>query len=331
MDQKAALILLSVLTSLLGGSFAWSIPSASVGHPEEVTEFTQKKDWPSLILLLKPERGQNFEQDLILARAYLSLERRYEAIELLNEMLENHKDERAFKLRDLASTQFFNQDTANLYYEAIRYMGDLRWPEAKDKLEQALAKEPGQGLVLVRMVQISLILGSKDLEEHLRAAQEVFPSSVELKVYSARAKFLADGAKETYHLFLGMKDMLLQNDVTTEWWLEVLSKMAKTSEVAVLEKLLIKNHPHWSYSLSLFLRAEVRVPYSFLGTVSTTMVDQLEKNLKDASKIKPELEAEAKRSQYYWVGFFTDEALKTQLELWKDRAFGASSLHQIKR
>ena len=76
MDLKGALILLSVL---LWSSFAQATGYASA-LSSEVTESLQKKDWPNLILLLRPKQGQNFEQDLILAKAYLSLERRREAI-----------------------------------------------------------------------------------------------------------------------------------------------------------------------------------------------------------------------------------------------------------
>src|ERR1700761_8622705 len=85
---------------------------------QELNDAVQKKDWPSVVLLLQPKKGQNFEHDLVLARALLSLERRQEALKLLVSVAETHnKDERVNRLLQSAGTLFFNQDTSNLYYE----------------------------------------------------------------------------------------------------------------------------------------------------------------------------------------------------------------------
>ncbi|MBC7398007.1 MAG: hypothetical protein H7333_11240, partial [Bdellovibrionales bacterium] len=142
---KASILLLAILC--LGPG-----PASATPIETELNESVQKKDWPGVVLLLQPRQGQNFEHDLILARAMISLERRQEALKLLDELYATHKDERTQKLFNLAGTLFFNQDTSTLYYEAVQLLSGAKFAEAKDKLDQAASKEPGQVMVLVRLV-----------------------------------------------------------------------------------------------------------------------------------------------------------------------------------
>src|SRR4249919_2954339 len=106
-------------TALILALFSSLSQVAHASFDTEVSESFQKKEWSNVVSLLKPKEGQNFEHDLMLAKAYLSLERRLDAQKLISEMLMNRRDERVIRLRDIAATQFFDQETANAYYEAI--------------------------------------------------------------------------------------------------------------------------------------------------------------------------------------------------------------------
>src|SRR5262249_30405167 len=112
---------------------------------------------------------------------------------------------------DIAWTQFFNQETATLYYEAIRILSNyqpdpktLQTPaqriiqvatEAKTDLDLALLKEPDQGLVLLRLIQVEMLLGLKEpLADHSKRALDLIYPSKELHVFQAR--FFFNGAQE---------------------------------------------------------------------------------------------------------------------------------------
>jgi hypothetical protein len=156
---------------------------------QEVSDSLLKKDWPNLVLVLKPHEGQNFEHDLTLAKAYLSLERRAEAIALLKKLNEpgGRHDDRARSLFELSLTQFFSQDTSTLYFEAVKFISQQRWAEARERLDQAASKEPGQGWILLRQIQVHLALNAKAaLEDDFKLASEEALPFPEFKIYSAK-------------------------------------------------------------------------------------------------------------------------------------------------
>ena len=268
------------------------------------------EDASNQILLLKPKQGQNYEQDLLLAKAYLSLERRAEAQKLLNEMLLTKKDDRVLKLRDLSATQFFDQETANFYYEAVRHLSGGRWVEAKERLDQAIKQEPGQGLVLLRMIQIELYNGAKGtLEEHITQLQQLMPNSIELKAYSGRENYNDEEYREAFRIFLPIKDTLLQNETGALWWLDALLKVNRMGDIALIQNRMLKDHPSWSSVLLWFLQGK-----TLSAAEHAKFTAQLTKNLKDPEKFKLEQENEGKRTQYFWEGYVSYDLIKTEFD-----------------
>jgi hypothetical protein len=274
--------------------------TAALAFPS--VSFAVEKDSASIVLALKPKQGQNFEQDLQLAKALFTLERRIEAIRVLNE----YSDERATRMLHLVSTQFYNQETATSYYEALRAISLLKWAEARELLVPALSKEPGNGLLLQRLIQVELILKQKEpLTEHLTLAEELDPDSKELKVYSAKASFDAGDEKEAYRILSAQKTLVQSNPVITVWWCDVLLKLKKYPELAAIQSRLLKDHPTWSFPIQWFIESK-----QLSVKEQKAFQNQLEKNLKDPAKFAQEQEAEAKRTQYQWVGYYSYDSLK---------------------
>jgi predicted Zn-dependent protease len=211
----------------------------------------------------------------------------------------------------LAGSIFFNHDTESLYFDAVRSISISKFAEAKEKLEQAISKEPGQVLVLTRLVQVELALGLKDAaQNHLKLAQASAPFSIELKLFAAKiALDSAEDDQDWYRTFSPLKQALLENEVTLTFWAEVLKRAGKTQELESLATKTLKSNPNWTYALSWFYRAE-----KLSSNKNPKIRAQMEKNLKDKNLFDSALEREMNRSQYYWVGYVIYEDLLNQLK-----------------
>ena len=292
--------------------FLLLISPARAAVDPEVSEDLQKNDWPALILLLKPKQGQNFEQDLILAKAYLSLERRTEALKTLSQLSPPKKDDRAAKLIEIASSQFFNQETATLYYEALRILSGAQTEvkvgqspfqrnlqiatEAKERLDQALLKEPDHGLILLRIIQVDFLMGLKEpLQEHLKLAVELNPLSKELKIFQAKNLLNSEQEAEAYKILFPLKAFLYENELPFTWYLEVLAKMKKSAEITSAKNKILKEHPQWQTAIQWFQKK---------GLLNTQELKLLKK---DADAYEKFYQAELKRTQYLWRGYLPTE------------------------
>lgn len=310
MAFKASIYLPITLVVLLirpASGFAASIEA-------DVTEAMQKKDWPSLVLLIQPRKGQNFEHDLSLAKALLSLERRQEALKLLSSLQETHKDERVTKLLQTAGTLFFAQETSNLYYEALEMISELRFTEAKERLEQAVAREPGHILLLSRLIQVQLMLGLEDAAAmNLKAVQASELAYPEWKLFGAKLQTDQkpsdeDGDLDLYRELHGIKSNLLENEVTATYWVEAVRRDEDADEMTILALKTVTDHPLWSYALLAIVKSDLLSP-----AIREKLTTQIQKNLKSREAFQTALATEMKRTQNLWVGYVNYEVLQAQL------------------
>jgi tetratricopeptide (TPR) repeat protein len=208
-----------------------------------IQESIQRRDWPEVVLLLEPLRGQNFEHDLELSRAYLALERRTEAIQLLGELLAmgGRPEERAFSIYTTATEAFFNQETSELFTLGLHLFRSGRWSEAKERWDQALQKEPGHALVLLRLIQVESVLGLKSqFLEHYRELQKLPRVHPDLKGF-ALYQCLSDPRcedKTLLPLWTSQKGALLLQPLTSIGVFEAALRLQKKNELnEILEKL----------------------------------------------------------------------------------------------
>jgi predicted Zn-dependent protease len=297
--------------------FFMSAASMAVTYDSELNDAIQKKDWPSVVLLLQPKKGQNFEHDLVLAKALLSLERRPEALKLLSTLSETRKDERLSKLFQSAGTIFFAQETSNLYYEAVDFIKNSKFVEAKDRLDQAILKEPGQVLLLTRLTQLELLSDKKELAAtHLKLAQANSLGLMELKLFAAkiavdRKPFNSDDEPESIYelvrVLSPLRAQLLENEVTLTYWGEALKRAQKTVELETLAVKTLKEHPAWTYSLQW-----LRTNGSFNSALDEKLRVRIDQNLKDKAAFLTALESEMKATDYLWAGYVLYDSLLLQ-------------------
>jgi tetratricopeptide (TPR) repeat protein len=264
-----------------------------------------------VILILEPTKGQNFEHDLELARAYLFLERRQEALGVLLSQYQEHKDERLVKLLNLAGSLFFNQETANLHYEAIQLLRASKFQDAKERIEQALSKEPSHVLLLERLIQTEILLGqSEKAWQHLKQAQALAPYSNELKLLSVR--LVLDRAEEGFDPYIGflpLKSLLLAEEVPCSFWVEALKRSGKTAELKALAETVLKKNPDWSLIMGALLNTQM-----LNSPMNKRLKAQLEKNLKDKNLFEQRLERQMSRTSQWWVGYIRYESLVKQVK-----------------
>jgi hypothetical protein len=274
----------------------------------EMSDLLQQKDWPGLVLLLKPKEGQNFDHDLVLSKAYLQLERRADAQRLLGQWLDGKHDEAAQKQLDLTSNLFFNQETSNLYFDAVRLISIRKWAEAKERIDQAILKEPGNLLLISRLVQVQIQLGMRDAaREQIDAGLELNPAHRELKVFLAGLDLEDEEERDAQRTLLAEKSWIFDHELPTLWYFESLHALKRSSEVLTMQKAILKSHPSWG-ELRLWILKNGLVPKDQIQVVRAQM-DEL---LKDPEKYNQTQESEYRKGQYYWISASTIDTLKAQ-------------------
>lgn len=283
--------------------------SSNAVASSEMSTLLQQKDWPGLVLLLKPKEGQNFDHDLILSKAYLQLERRSDAQKLLGKWL--HEDTKyeylAQKQLDLTSNLFFNQETSNFYFDAVRLISIRKWADAKERLDQAVLKEPGNLLLISRLVQVQIQLGQKEpATEQIAAGLDLNPNQRELQVFSARLDLDNEEERDAQRTLLSQKSWIFEHELPTLWYFESLYALKRSSEILSMQKGILKVHPSWG-ELRLWLLKNGLIPKDQMQTVRAQMDDML----KDPNKYNQTKESEYRQGQYYWISSNTVDKLKT--------------------
>ena len=290
---KASILLLLSWVSI-------TVAHSAATFESSVREAALKNDWPELVLLLTPRKGQSFEHDLLLSKALLQLERRAESIAILIPLYAQHREERVLKLLQGAGSIFFNQETSNLYFEGVRMLSVLKFGEAKERFDQALAKEPGNILVLTRLVQVEILLGQVDpAAAHLKEALACAPYSYELKVFSLE---LAPTPEVT------LKKPLLKDEVPFVIWLKHLKQKGKLKEIKGAIPQVLESDPDRAYVRIWLYHSGIPSPAE-----QARLKMQIDRAVKNRSRFEEQLENQMKQSQYYWAGVIRYEDLVKQM------------------
>jgi tetratricopeptide (TPR) repeat protein len=280
---------------------------AGTSFESDLRESIQKNDWPEQVLLLSGRKGQNFEHDLLLAKALLQLERRTESLKLLTALYQSHRDERVSKLLQLAGGIFFNQETSNLYFEGIRFLSVSKFSEARERFEQALSREPGNALVLTRLVQVEILLGLNDpASARLKEAISMAPQSPELKAFAVKLALMADELNkgETPRTLALPRKPYPSVEVPFVFTLEALKRWGRIEEIRTIANSISREHPKWVYAMT-WLYSNALVPEKTRKNLKA----QIDRELKQRDRFEKDLEKEMKQSQYFWVGYYSLEEL----------------------
>jgi len=249
-------------------------------------------------------RGQNIEQDLELARTHLASEKRIEALKVLGPWM---RDDRARSLHQIAQTTFFVQGTADLYYEGMRWLGLGKFQDAQDRFAQANAREPGNTLVLTRMIQSELILGKKDQAKlHWLEVKAHGTMNRELRVYGL--KLLVEDAfapAEDHRSAIATKSECLPEEVPAAFYAEYLVKTGRISELRGLLRQWLDQKQDWALPLIRGIRSP-GIPEELRKKIRA----RLEKLLKDRAQFESRVERDGQR---HWSGFIRYDDLVKEL------------------
>jgi len=276
------------------------------------------QDWSKKVVELQEKEGQNFEQDLQLAKGFLYLQRRQEALALLNRLMtkgSHQKDARLNDLYETASTQFFFQDTAELYSEVVQLIEEESWGEAKEKTETALQKESRHRLLTLREIQLGLVLGQVDrISETVRIADSLFSESSELKVYDAWINLNKNDAKEAFRilssLMLTDKKIFEKSEVPSLAYFQS-SELNKHGVDWSLFSKIVQNHPEW-----VGMRVWRLKNKSFTPMDRAKEVQQLKDLFSDLKKLKDWRGKQEKESTYFYSGIVSLEKTKASFDEW---------------
>lgn len=273
------------------------------------------QEWSKKVIELQSKEGQNFEQDLQLVKGYLYLQRRAEALVLLNRLLKLNykKDSRLAELFETASDQFFLQDTAELYADAIQFIKVESWLEAKEKIDAAIQKESKHRLLTLRAIQLGLILGqTEQVAENAKAAELNFPDFPIWRAYSAWINISKNELKEASRILMLLwnsdQKLFEKSEVLVLSFLQSLEVKKYSVSLVKLSKI-IQNHPEW-----------VAVRVWRLKNKSWSVSDRkreitlLKEMLSDLKKLNLQREKEEKESSYFFKGFISIEKTRAQFE-----------------
>jgi tetratricopeptide (TPR) repeat protein len=287
----------------------WAPRVLGAGFDSDLREATLKNDWPELILLLTPRKGQNIEHDFLLARAYLQMERRADAMKLLSGIHAVRRDDRSLKLLQAAGEIFFSQETSQLHSEGVRLVSLLKFPEALEKFEQAISREPGNTLVLVRLVQVELLLGKlESANAHLKELLLTAPYLQEARFFALRLQSQApESMSDVVRFPNGGKRP--EAEVPLVFQLEQWKRLGRTDEIRSAAKEILARHPGWSHAQGWLLRS------GMMGAADSARLKiLLERNLRQKDRFENEREREMKRTRYFWVGYSSYEELAALLK-----------------
>jgi tetratricopeptide (TPR) repeat protein len=300
MALKASILLLLIATSVNEGY-------AGASFEAELRDATLKNDWTAQVSLLSPRKGQNFEQDLQLGKALLQLERRIDSLKVLVPLHQGSRDERVARLIRLASEMFFNQETSNLFFEALRLLSVGKYGDARDRLEQANSKESGNLMVIQRLIQVDILTGAYDSAgSRLKEALSLAPLSAEAKAFAMKLALVADDQNrgEVPRSLMLPKKPYPASQVPFVFTLEALKRWGKVEEIRVIAANLVREHPKWIFAM-VWLYSSGMLPDPVKGRLKM----QIDRELKNRDRFEKELDLEMRETQHYWVGYISYEDL----------------------
>jgi hypothetical protein len=273
------------------------------------------QDWSKKVIELQEKEGQSFEQDIQLAKGFIYLQRRAEALGLLNKLMKSSskKDQRLQELYETASDQFFFQETAETYAELVQFIKQEAWGEAKDKVEAGLQKENRHRLLTMRAIQLGLVLTQKDLiTENLKFAEQNFADQLVMKTYSAWIAINNKDTKDAVRFLSGLwntdKKQFENTELLMLAYLEALELTKKAADWIQISKI-IQKHPEW-----VSVRVWRLKNKNFSIQDRKREVDSLKLIFSDLKKIKSQHEAEEKLNNYFYLGVISPEKAKAQFD-----------------
>lgn len=278
----------------LGPSFAFANlpePSKNLVLPLGLAEFQayqllESKKWADAALayqaLLKQD-PRSATAWVGLSASWVHLGKRAEAIEALADYLRRIKgpQRKAWlqKVRVFARV-FLTSATFQVYQDGLNALSLQNYSVAREKFERALAEEPDNVEILIRLGQALVLAGeSESALKYLKQAQKICPLEPHAGIWSARALHLKGKYQEAYAEWNGLGAEMKESEYGPLWFSETLTQLGQPiSALHLLENDLRVNPMHLP---SLILGARLRLQY---GQADKKMMQGLVKNLQQNLK-----------------------------------------------
>jgi tetratricopeptide (TPR) repeat protein len=272
-------------------------------------------DWSKKVIELQSKEGQNFEQDLILLRGYLSFNRRTDALMLIQKMNRIHarKDIRLTELTETASEQFFFQETAELHSEALQLMRDENWSEAKEKLESALQKEPGHRLLLNRVIQTLLALEqSSKAADWFKIAEGLYPETGIDRIYRSWIGIQQQNAKDSIrplsNLWYSDRKFFERNEAALLAFMKATELNKYQLDVPAIQRM-IQKHPEWWCARLMWVKSR----WNSKPIELKKELLKISKDLEVAERVKVPAKKDQKGNLDPFVGLVSKDGCKKDL------------------
>ncbi len=272
-------------------------------------------DWSNKVIELQENQGQNFEHDLTLVKGLLYLQRRSEALDLILKMgkVHNRKDPRLAELFESASNQYFSQETGELFAEASILIRDENWPEAKDRLETALKKEPFHRELVLHSIQVSLATGTIDRASEIeKAASPYYGDSTIWKIYRAWILIHQKNGKEAIRILSALWNADRKPFERQEAWMLAFLKAMELNKYQLdwdnVGKI-IQKHPEWI--CSRLTRIKLR---TLPATKYKKELSSIQSVMKDPVKFQKTIDQQAKDSKNQYKGLVATESCKKEVD-----------------
>jgi len=202
---------------------------------------------------------------------------------------------------------FFNQETSNLFFEALRLLSIGKYGDAKDRLEQANSKEAGNLMVIQRLIQVEILTGAYDsARSRLKEAMSLAPLSPEAKAFAMKLALVADDQNrgDTPRSLMLPKKPYPTSQVPFVFTLEALKRWGRVEEISAIAANLLREHPKWVFAM-VWLHSSGLLSDSLKRRLKT----KIDRELKNRDRFEKELDLEMKETQHYWVGYISYEDL----------------------
>ncbi len=211
-----------------------------------------------------------------------------------------------------AGTLFFRQETSDLYQDGLRLLIERKLPEARERFEQALSREPGQVLVITRLVQLDLLQQRWDsAAARIREVLPFAPQSQELRYFAIRVLAeLEEPGRETQAVrgLPPVRRPFPAEEVPFVFVLEYLKKAGKTDEIRAALREFLPSRPEWIHA-----RVWAMLNAGLGASANKTLKNEIDRGLKNRDRFEKILEKTMKRTQYHWIGHFSYEGLVNQV------------------
>jgi predicted Zn-dependent protease len=216
----------------------------------------RKGKWAEAVLELQKalqEQPGFFPAELQLSAALVRLDRRSEALGLLNRWALEASDDQKRLLIDriqVLSRVFLTGETAQAYFDGVNALNAFRVSDAKTRLQQAFEKEKDNMEVLLRLGQLAILEADFDTAvEQLKQARQLNPYEPQIKLWLGRALFKRGELQLGIEALQDASNALPSSEVASIWLGEALALSGKQSQAVDLLDRDIRQHADHPYSV----------------------------------------------------------------------------------